>query len=159
PTQRVICVSYGSDLATKHANDFRAILGSDWYKKTFPGTRVSRVKNTEAEVLTTRNGFRLATSIEGTLTGRGGDIIIIDDPLKPADALSDPKRERVNDWYNNTLLSRLDDKRHGAIVLVMQRLHMYDLTGTLLDVSDEWTVLKFPAIAEEEEKVPIGENR
>src|SRR3954452_21161599 len=89
PTKRVICVSYGSDLATKHGNDFRAIMASDWYRPTFPGTRISRTKNTEAEVLTTRNGYRLATSIDGTLTGRGGDIIIIDDPLKPSDALSD----------------------------------------------------------------------
>jgi hypothetical protein len=103
----------GSDLATKHANDCRAILNADWFRRTFPATRISRTKNTESEVLTTQNGYRLATSIDGTLTGRGGDIIVIDDPLKPSDALADSKRERVNDWYNNTLLSRLDDKQRG----------------------------------------------
>ena len=159
PTKRVICVSYGSDLAAKHANDFRAILASDWYKRTFPGTRISRAKNTEAEVLTTSNGYRLATSIDGTLTGRGGDIIVIDDPLKPSDALSDPKRERVNDWYNNTLLSRLDDKQRGVIVVVMQRLHMNDLAGMLLDASDDWTLLKFPAIAEEVETIQVADHQ
>ncbi len=159
PTKRVICVSYGSELATKHANDCRAILAADWFRRTFPATRVSRTKNTEFEVLTTRNGYRLATSIDGTLTGRGGDIIIIDDPLKPSDALSDSKRERVNDWYNNTLLSRLDDKQRGTILVVMQRLHTNDLAGTLLRASDEWTLLKFPAIAEEDATIKIGEDR
>jgi hypothetical protein len=68
-------------------------------------------------------GFRIATSIEGTLTGRGGDIIIIDDPMKPIDALSDIKRERVHNAFVNTILSRLDHKLTGAIIIVMQRLH------------------------------------
>jgi hypothetical protein len=84
---------------------------------------------------------------------------VIDDPLKPSDALSDSKRERVNNWYNDTLLSRLDDKQRGGIVLVMQRLHMDDLAGTLLRASDEWALLKFPAIAEEDATIKIGEDR
>jgi predicted phage terminase large subunit-like protein len=158
PTKRVIAVSYGSDLATKHANDCRSILNSDWYRRLFPSTRISPTKNTESEVATTRNGYRLATSLDGTLTGRGGDIIIIDDPLKPIDALSDPKRERVNQWFFNTLLSRLDDKQHGAIIVVMQRLHMNDLSGVLLSGSDKWTHLNLTAIAECDEEIEIGEE-
>lgn len=159
PSKRLLAVSYGSDLAIKHSNDFRAILNSPWYQRVFRRTRISRLKNTELELVTTLNGFRLATSIDGTLTGRGGDIVIVDDPLKPIDALSDSKRERANDWFNNTLYSRLDDKREGAIVIVMQRLHMDDLTGTLLRASDEWTLLSFPAIAEQDERIQIGEDR
>jgi hypothetical protein len=89
PAKRVIAVSYGSELAIKHANDFRAIVNAPWYQSVFPGMRISPTKNTETEVATTRNGYRLATSIDGTLTGRGGDIIVIDDPLKPIDAHSD----------------------------------------------------------------------
>src|SRR6201984_1661973 len=81
------------------------------------------------------------------MTGRGGDIIVIDDPLKPDDALSEIKRSAANQWFPNTLLSRLDDKRTGAIVVVMQRVHMDDLTGFLLSQSNEWEVLSFPAIA------------
>lgn len=158
PSLRLIGVSYGSDLAIKHANDFRQIVDAPWYWRAFPATRISRFKNTEGEVVTTRNGFRLATSVDGTLTGRGGDIIIIDDPLKPGDALSDSKRQRVNDWFPNTLLSRLDDKQNGAIVVVMQRLHVNDLTGFLLRSSDEWTLLELPAIAEEEQLIQIGEE-
>ena len=90
----------------------------------------------------------MATSTGGTLTGRGGNLLIVDDPLKPQDARSDSKRTAVNDWYSNTLLSRLDDKRTGKILIVMQRLHMDDLTGFLgLGQSDGWTVLSLPAIA------------
>jgi predicted phage terminase large subunit-like protein len=106
--------------------------------------------------MTTANGYRLTTSVEGTLTGRGGNVIIVDDPLKPVDALSDSKRERVNGWFFNTLLSRLDNKQTGAIIVVMQRLHMDDLTGMLLRSSEEWTHLNLPAIAEEDQEIPTG---
>ena len=156
PTLRAIVASYGSELAVKLANDFRTILNSLWYKAIFPGTRISRMKNTEYEVVTTRGGFRLATSVDGTLTGRGGDIIIIDDPLKPSDALSDSKRGHVNEWFRNTVLSRLDDKVNGAIIILMQRLHVDDLCGCLLKGSDEWTQLKIPAIAQVDEEIQIG---
>src|SRR5262249_35213295 len=138
PAKRIICVSYSGDLAKKHSNDFRALLESPRFKALFPQTRIGPYKNTETEIELTGRGFRLATSVGGTLTGRGGDIIIIDDPLKPDDALSDTKRNSANAWFNNTLLSRLDDKRKGAIVVVMQRVHMDDLTGFLLENSDEW---------------------
>ena len=159
PTKRVIAVSYGSELAIKHANDLRAVLNSQWYRKLFPETRVSRTKNTEAEVVTTKNGFRLATSIHGALTGRGGDIVIIDDPLSSIDALSDSKREHVNDWYNANFPMRLDNKQTGAIIVVMQRLDPEDLTGMLQRSSEEWTLLKIPAIAEQDETVQIGDKK
>ena len=158
PTLRVIVASYGAELAVKLANDFRTILNSPWYKAIFPGTRISRMKNTETEVVTTRGGFRLATSVDGTLTGRGGDIIIIDDPLKPSDALSDSKRGHVNEWFRNTVLSRLDDKVNGAIIIVMQRLHVDDLCGSLVKGSDEWKHLKLPIIARLDEEIQIGDQ-
>jgi predicted phage terminase large subunit-like protein len=157
PTKRVIAVSYGMELTIKLANDFRAIITAPWYQDLFPGMRISRTKNTESEVVTTQSGYRLATSVDGTLTGRGGDVVIIDDPLKPGDALSDSKRRAVNDWFRNTLISRLDDKQNGAIILVMQRLHDDDLTGAILRASDDWTLLNLPAIAEQDEKIKIGD--
>jgi predicted phage terminase large subunit-like protein len=158
PSQRIICVSYSGELAKKHSNDFRAVVESPWYRSTFPGARVS-AKNTETEIEFTKRGFRLATSVGGTLTGRGGNLIIIDDPLKPDDAYSESKRTAANQWFTNTLLSRLDDKRTGAIIVVMQRVHVDDLTGFLLDQSDEWEVLSLPAIAEYDEEVRIGADR
>jgi predicted phage terminase large subunit-like protein len=160
PSKRIIGMSYSQDLATKHGNDCREVMSSAWYRQLFPQTKLSRHKNTETEFTTTRMGHRIATSIEGTLTGRGGDIIILDDPLKPIDALSDSKRERVNNAFFNTVLSRLDDKRTGAVIIVMQRLHEDDLVGRLLrEQPDQWTVLSLAAIAEEGQTIPIGEDQ
>ena len=132
---------------------------SPWYRSTFPNARIGPFKNSETEIELTARGFRLATSVGGTLTGRGGDIIVIDDPLKPDDALSETKRSAANQWFMNTLLSRLDDKRTGAIVIVMQRVHVDDLTGFLLAQSDEWDVLSLPAIAECDEAIPLWDDR
>ena len=84
------------------------------------------------------------------LTGRGADIIVIDDPLKPEEALSEAQRQACNEWYDHTLYSRLNDKRHGAIVIVMQRLHEDDLVGHVLE-QERWEVVRFPAIAEADE--------
>ena len=159
PTRQIICASYSNDLAGKFSNDFRAVLGSGWYRAAFPATRISRTKDSESEVALTRRGFRLATSVGGTLTGRGGDIIIIDDPLKPLDADSELRRGAANDWFSNTLLSRLNNKRDGAIIVVMQRVHMDDLTGFLLGQSDEWEVLSLPAIAESDEQIALAPGR
>jgi hypothetical protein len=149
PSRRIICVSYSGELAKKHSNDFRALLETPWYRDVFPNARIGS-KDSETEIELTSRGYRLATSVGGTLTGRGGDLIIIDDPLKPDDAMSEIKRTGANQWFTNTLLSRLDDKRTGAIVIVMQRVHVDDLTGFVLDQSDEWDVLNLPAIADVE---------
>jgi predicted phage terminase large subunit-like protein len=158
PTLRIIIVTYGSDLSIKFTNDLRAILNSSWYQRLFPATRISDIKNTEVEFVTSRNGFFLASSVEGALTGRGADFIFVDDPIKPMDALSDTKRERVNTWFNSTLLSRLDDKQSGRIVLLMQRLHDNDLAGTLQRSSTEWITLALAAICEREERIQISES-
>ena len=155
PRQRIICVSYSQDLANKHARDCRAVIDADWYRKVFPRTRIDRDKNTQAEFVTTRKGFRLATSVDGTLTGRGGNILILDDVLKPDDAISDVQRTRVIDWYRNTLLSRLDDKGRDVIVVIQQRVHEDDLVGVLLE-SGGWTHLNLPAIADETQVIPVG---
>jgi hypothetical protein len=84
------------------------------------------------------------------LTGRGAEIIIIDDPLKADDALSETRRRAVNDWFANTLLSRLNNREAGAIIIVMQRLHADDLVAFVQEKA-QWDVLAFPAIAEQDE--------
>ena len=103
-----------------------------------------------AELATTRGGFRLATSVGGVLTGRGADVILIDDPLKPIDALSESRRTAANDWFDSTLYSRLNDKAKGAIIIVMQRLHEDDLAGHVLK-QEGWELVSFPAVAEDDE--------
>ena len=89
--------------------------------------------------------------------GLGGDIFIIDDPQKPIDAQSDIQRNRLNQWVSNTLMSRLDRKETGIIIVVMQRAHLNDLSGYLTE-SEGWTVLSLPAIAEQDETIAIGDN-
>lgn len=157
PTAKIICVSYAEALARKHALDCRSVVSADWFKRAFRKTRIDASKNTELEFMTTKRGYRLATSVGGTLTGRGGNLIIIDDPLKPEEAFSDSRRNAVNQWYANTLLSRLNNKADDAIILVMQRLHVDDLAGHLLETED-WTVATIPAIAEEESRYELGEH-
>ena len=158
PTWRIMCVSYSEGLARKHANDCRAIMRSGLYSRVFPNTRISPSKDTELEFATTMGGYRLATSVGGTLTGRGGNLIIIDDGLKPQDAYSQLARDNLKQWYSNTLISRLDDKNNDAIIVIMQRLHMDDLVGHLLEQKG-WTHLNLPAIAEIEQQIPIGPGR
>ena len=133
-------------------------LGSPWYPRIFPHTRISRDKDTEIETVFTAGGFRLGTSTTGTLTRRGGDLVICDDPIKAQDVGSETKRETNNELFRKTFLSRLDNQQTGAIVVVMQRLHANDFVGSLLAASDGWTVLSLPAIAERDEHIQIGEN-
>ena len=127
----VICASYGQDLADKFARDSRRIMTSDWYQRLF-ATRLAQRKAVH-DFTTTEQGTRMATSVGGVLTGRGADLIIIDDPLKPDEALSESGRKAVNEWYDHTLLSRLNDKAAGCIIIIMQRLHQDDLVGHVLE--------------------------
>jgi predicted phage terminase large subunit-like protein len=155
PWHRIFAISYGSELSSKHASDFRSIVESTWFRRAFFDMRIAR--SLEDEVWTTARGFRRSTSVYGTLTGLGGDIFIIDDPQKPVDAQSDVQRNRLNQWVSNTLMSRLDSKEKGIIIVVMQRVHLNDLSGYLME-SGGWTVLSLPAIAEQDETIAIGDN-
>jgi predicted phage terminase large subunit-like protein len=151
PAAPIICISYGQELSEKHARDCRRIMMSQWYRELFRNTRLSSQRPAVQELVTTAGGYRLASSIGGVLTGRGADLIIIDDSLKPADALSEVLRQEANDWYDHTLLSRQNDKRTCAIIIIQQRLHEDDLVGHVLGQED-WDVVRFPAIAEEDEE-------
>ncbi len=106
PKLNFVCVSYSNELSGKHARDCRALMQSSWYRNLFPGTQIRPQRTAAHDFETTAGGGRLATSVEGTLTGRGGDIIIIDDPIKPEDAASDTVRKSVNNWYRSTLERR-----------------------------------------------------
>src|SRR5438128_7677871 len=149
PSAQFLCVSYAQDLADKLARDCRDIMMSPWYRQLFRA-RLAQHRPAVQEFITTRQGYRLATSTGGVLTGRGADLILIDDPLKPEEALSEARRNATNDWYANTLYSRLNDKRRGGIVIIMQRLHEDDLVGDVLG-QEPWEVVSFPAIAEADE--------
>ena len=149
PSKRIICASYGQELAFKLARDNMAVMSADWFLRAF-ATRLAAQRTAAGDFETTQRGGRMATSVGGVLTGRGGDIVIIDDPVKPDEALSDAQRQAANDWFDNTLYTRLNDKRTGAIVIIMQRLHLDDLVGHVLEKED-WEVINLPAIAQEDE--------
>jgi predicted phage terminase large subunit-like protein len=158
PTAQILCASYGQELSDKLSRDCRTVMASNWYQRVFP-TRLSLHKQSVQEFVTTQQGFRFATSVGGVLTGRGGDVIVIDDPLKPDEALSATQRKAVNEWYDGTLASRLNNKQTGCIILIMQRLHEDDLVGHVLE-QEHWDVVAFPAIAEHDEtrliETPLG---
>jgi hypothetical protein len=158
PSLRIVCASYGAELSTKHSLDTRRIMESAWYQELFPSTQLSAKKNTQAEITTTDGGFRYDTSVQGSLTGRGGDFLIIDDPHKANEVISDVQREAVIEWANNTVVTRLDNKQTGCIILIMQRLHEGDLAGVWLDKGG-WYHLNLPATAEREESIPLGGGR
>jgi predicted phage terminase large subunit-like protein len=154
PTLRIICASYAEDLAAKFSRDCRTLMETKFYKRLFPRTRLNPKKATETEFETTRGGFRLATSIGGGLTGRGCDVLIIDDPIKAGDANSEVARQSANDWLTNTAMSRLDYPSKGLIIVTMQRLHPEDLSGTLIEAG--WPKLVIPAIATEPTTYALG---
>lgn len=158
PARNFVCVSYSNELSAKLARDCLAVMQSAWYRELFPGTLISAKRSASGDFETTRGGGRLATSVTGTLTGRGGDIIIIDDPIKPEEAHSETTRNFVNHWFQSTLASRLNDKETGAIITVMQRLHQHDLAGMMLE-SGGWDQLSLPAIALQDESVPLPGGR
>jgi predicted phage terminase large subunit-like protein len=156
PSERVVVVSYSDFLTRNHANDFRLLVKHPIYQATFPAMRLER--DTDREITTTTRGKRIATSLEGTLTGLGGNLIIIDDPLKLGDAMSEAVRARVIEWYRSTLLSRGDDKAATRIVVVMQRVHQLDLVGYLQEQGG-FEILNLPAIAQRSETFDLGGGR
>jgi hypothetical protein len=151
PTARIMAASYAQALADKHSMDCRLVMKSEWYRALFPATQLSREQNEKHKFLTTMRGMRLATSVFGAATGEGGNILIADDPMNPLQAMGRASRDFVNSWFSHTFATRLDDKRKGVIVVVMQRLHEDDTTGHLLRQGG-WEHLKLPAIATKPER-------
>jgi predicted phage terminase large subunit-like protein len=153
PSMKFACVSYSNDLAATFHRMFRQVVTSDWYQALFPKFRIE--KSTETELVTTLTGGRYASSVGGTITGRGFDVIILDDPLKADEAHSDLARSKCNKYFREALFSRLDNPETGSFICVSQRLHEDDLPGNLLEQGG-WHHLDLPAIAEEDQVIPIG---
>src|SRR5215472_3773515 len=156
PGSRIICASYADDLSTNFSRDCRALLGTRFYKRVFPGTKLNPKKASAGEFETTKRGSRLATSVGGTLTGRGGEVLIVDDPIKANDAESEVARKAAIEWFRNTALSRLDDPAESLVFIAMQRLHVDDLSGILLEQG--WPSLVLPAIAVEAADYAVAED-
>jgi predicted phage terminase large subunit-like protein len=156
PNRRIIVASYSNELAAELHRQFRMIIDSPWYRRLFPALRVA--KDSGSELVTTAGGCRFATSVGGTVTGRGADLIIVDDPMKAEEALSESARAALIRWFRGTLRTRLNNQNNGAIVIVAQRLHEDDLCGHLLR-GDGWEHLDLAAIAVEDAVIPVGRGK
>lgn len=151
PHLRYLFSSYSSELSVKHSVDRRTIIRSGWYRQNWgPIFSITDDNDRKTEFENDRRGVMSTTSTGGTATGKGGNRVIIDDPVNPLQALSDVEREGANKHFDQTLYTRLNDKRHDAIVVVMQRLHQKDLTGHLIEEKKEegWVHLNLQAVTE-----------
>lgn len=157
PRKRIFCIGYAGPLASEHATMFKDIVESPWYQRLFPRMQIKR--SIDSDIYTTKRGYRRWTSVLGSITGMGGDIFIVDDPIKPVDCRTPASRDKVNDWLRHTLFQRLDNKEKGQILLVMQRLHLDDPSGYILRNFEGWEHLRLPAIAEMPHDVEIGQGR
>lgn len=154
PKAKIMVASYSQDLARHHSNQTRMIMESDWYRRDFPHTRISDRGNRALELETTAGGVRKAVSVGGSITGFGADIIIVDDCMKADEARSPTIRQELRNWFDNTLLSRLNDKATGRIISIQQRLHEDDLPAYMFEKG--YRHLNLPAVAERDEEIAIG---
>jgi phage terminase large subunit-like protein len=157
PSLRWLCASYALNLATRDNLKCRRIIKSQWWENHYGeswwlahhGARFELTSDQDAKMKfeNTFSGYRQCTSVgsAGT-TGEGGDILVIDDPHPIEQKRSDIKREAVLDWFLNTWMSRLNDEKTGACIVVGQRVHTQDVSGLILDgACGDWVHLNLPA--------------
>ena len=160
PSKRFQCFSYSQDLSTEHSMKRRDLIQSQWFQSLW-GDRfhLRSDQNVKSNFENDHTGSMSASSVGGTATGRGGDEILLDDPINADQALSETERNTANTWIDNTVRSRLNDPSSGLILMIMQRLNDLDPTGYVLTAEpDRWIWLKFPLEAEEHEewKFPVS---
>ena len=158
PTKQIIATGYSTSLTQTYSNEARDYYQSKANLQIFPrNTKLRDDQNTKEWWMNEAGGSYYATGAGGSITGRGADIIIIDDPIKPDAAdVSDVQRVGINNWFDNTIKSRLNEPTKGAIIIIMQRTHENDLCGYIKakeeeGLEDKWDVLSIPAIAEEDD--------
>lgn len=148
PQKRFLFASYASSLSIRDSVKCRRLIDSPWYQQHFGKTfHLTGDQNQKQRFENDKTGYRIATSVDGALTGEGGDIIVIDDPHNVREAESSAVREGVLEWWDQAMQSRLNDPKTGAFVIIMQRVHEKDLTGHILanELGQEWDHLCLPA--------------
>ena len=155
PSTQVLCASYTANLSMVLSMQCRLVTEMPWYRAMYPSMKIAADQNTKSHFQTTQRGLRYAAGAGGTITGFGGDFLIIDDPLNATEQASKTKREGINTWHDGVWSSRLNDRKEGVMILIMQRLHMDDLTGHLLDQGG-WEHLKIPLVCEETTTYSMG---
>ena len=147
PQKRFLFASYAASLSVRDSVKCRRLIDSPWYKDHFGETfSLTGDQNQKQRFENDKTGQRIATSVDGALTGEGGDIIVIDDPHNVREAESSAVREGVLEWWDQAMQSRLNDPKTGAFIIIMQRVHENDLTGHILaNEHDDWDHLCLPA--------------
>lgn len=158
PMQKVVVVSYGKDLAREHAEQFRRLVTSSFYRRLFPQMSLDSRHNRHEHMKTSAGGGRKSVSVGGGVTGFGANLIIIDDLGKPSEMRHDSYRQELRDYFDQTLFSRLNDKRKDRIVSIQQRLHPDDFSAYLLE-KETFDHLCLPSIAELPEELRLYNNR
>ena len=147
PEKRFLFASYAASLSVRDSVKCRRLIASPWYKAHFGETfQLSGDQNAKQRFENDKTGQRIATSVDGALTGEGGDIIVIDDPHNVREAESSAVREGVLEWWDQAMQTRLNDPKTGAFIIIMQRVHENDLTGHILaNENNDWDHLCLPA--------------
>lgn len=159
PKSKFLHLSYSSDLAQDNSVAIKDMVNSEEFKELFDA-RIKKGSDTKSRWDTEQGGGVYATSTLGQITGFGaGSVddtdefsgaIVIDDPIKPEDALSDNEREKVNRRFETTIRNRVNS-RSTPIIIIMQRLHEHDLCGYLKEIEgDEWEIVSLPCIVADE---------
>ena len=146
PGVQFLHASYSQSLSLRDSVKCRRLIESPWYQKYWGDRfRLTSDQNTKTRFDNSRAGSRLCTSVGSTLTGEGGNIIIVDDPNAAQEAFSEATIHTTIEWWDTALSTRLNDARNGAFIIIQQRLAEDDLTGHILskDVG-EWTHLMLP---------------
>jgi len=153
PDSNFLYVSYSLGLAKKQTKTIRQIVSMNEFRDIF-GVGMSDDTSAQGNFETTQGGSVYAAGADGEITGRGagikgvsrfGGCIVIDDIHKPSEVNSDTIRQSVNDWYSNTLQSRLNEPDRTPIIFIGQRLHEDDLAGNLIKTG-EWETIILPAL-------------
>ena len=152
PRTKIMCIAGNRGLAEDHLAMTRNLMSHRNYKALFPHLRWNETSQT---IRLVHGGSRSAhaASPSSGITGRGADMIIIDDPLGAGYADDDKRREQINRWFDQNIFQRLNDKASGVVIVVMQRLHVDDLTGHILK-QEGWEHLNLPAIAVKDNRYP-----
>jgi len=158
PSAKFVASSYAKGLALKLSVNTRLVMQDPVYRRVFPGTVLVGDQNEKSRFVTSKRGGRIATSTDSQVTGDGGDYLIIDDPQNPKQASNKDSREKSITWFEQTFYTRLDDKKTGVIILIMQRLHENDLTGYCLEQGG-WEHLNLPAVAQKKTIIDFGRIR
>lgn len=145
PSAKIMIVTYAEQLAETIARNIRSILQSQWFKEVFP-TRIAKDHAAVTDFATTAGGALYADSFRGSITGRGGDLIIIDDPHDIKDAGSPQQLERTIGLFDTLVLSRFNNRRIGQVIVIAHRVHEDDLSGHLL-WQGKWRHVVLPMVA------------